>query len=108
VRVVVPHFTDDFNAETPRTQRIAEKWALDSALLRDLRASALRTNNNEYAGVLSGTGSKEAMTRRTLGIKEETGRTKRTMLREETQQQVQRTRNTARSPCTLGRSFNEV
>jgi hypothetical protein len=32
-----------FNAEALRTQRIAEKKAIDSAVLRDLRVSALRT-----------------------------------------------------------------
>jgi hypothetical protein len=32
-----------FNAEALRTQRIAEKKAIDSAVLSDLRVSALRT-----------------------------------------------------------------
>ena len=32
-----------FNAEALRTQRIAEKKAIDSAVLRDLRVLALRT-----------------------------------------------------------------
>jgi hypothetical protein len=32
-----------FNAEALRTQRIAEEKAIDSAVLRDLRVSALRT-----------------------------------------------------------------
>jgi len=43
-----------FNAEALRTQRIAEKKAIDSAVLRDLRVSALRTIKTKTQCLLLG------------------------------------------------------